>query len=59
MGFFQHLEELRRRLTYSILAILVGFGGWRWRRSSSILARPLWTCCRRADLAYTALTGPP
>ncbi|MCU1298599.1 MAG: Sec-independent protein translocase TatC [Acidobacteriaceae bacterium] len=26
MGFLEHLEELRKRLFYSIIAVLIGFG---------------------------------
>ena len=61
MGFFQHLEELRRRLTYSILAILVGFlAAWRWApQLFDFLARPLRAVLPAGqNLAYTTLTEP-
>lgn len=32
MGFLEHLEELRKRLVYSIISVVVGFGVcWRYR----------------------------
>ena len=61
MGFFQHLEELRRRLTYSILAILAGFlAAWRWApQLFDFLARPLREVLPAGqNLAYTTLTEP-
>jgi sec-independent protein translocase protein TatC len=61
MGFFQHLDELRRRLTYSILAILVGFlAAWRWAPDLfDFLARPLRAVLPEGqNLAYTTLTEP-
>jgi sec-independent protein translocase protein TatC len=61
MGFFQHLEELRRRLIVSIVAVFVGFLGC-WYFAPAIfdfLAVPI----RRAlppgqKLSYTTLTEP-
>jgi len=61
MGFFQHLEELRRRLMYSIVAILVGFlAAWRWApQLFDFLARPLREVLPPGqNLAYTTLTEP-
>jgi sec-independent protein translocase protein TatC len=61
MGFFQHLEELRRRLVYSILSILVGFlAAWRWApQLFEFLARPLRGVLPSGqNLAYTTLTEP-
>jgi sec-independent protein translocase protein TatC len=61
MGFFEHLEELRRRLIVSIVAVFVGFLGC-WYFAPAIfdfLAVPI----RRAlppgqKLSYTTLTEP-
>jgi sec-independent protein translocase protein TatC len=43
MGFLDHLEELRKRLVYSIMAVAVGFGAcWGFReRIYSIMERPI------------------
>jgi sec-independent protein translocase protein TatC len=61
MGFFEHLEEFRRRLVTSLIALAAAFGV-AWSRSEwlfEILARPV----RRylppgQNLAYTTLTEP-
>ena len=61
MGFFQHLEELRRRLIVSLLAVFIGFLSC-WYFAPAIfdfLAAPI----RRVlppgqNLAYTTLTEP-
>lgn len=61
MGFFQHLEELRKRLIYSILAILAGFlAAWAWAPEMfDFLARPLRDVLPAGqNLAYTTLTEP-
>ena len=61
MGFFQHLEELHRRLMYSIAAILVGFlAAWRWApQLFDFLARPLREVMPAGkNLAYTTLAEP-
>ena len=61
MGFFEHLEELRKRLIVSLITVFVTFlGAWAWAPEIfEFLARPI----RRAlppgqDLAYTTLTEP-
>ena len=61
MGFFDHLEELRRRLTVSLIALAAAFFlAWSQApRLFEILARPV----RRflppgQNLAYTTLTEP-
>jgi len=43
MGFLDHLEELRRRLVYSIAAVAVGFGAcwWKVERIYDIMQRPI------------------
>lgn len=61
MGFFEHLEEFRRRLIASLIALAAAFG-IAWSRAEwlfGILARPV----RRflppgQNLAYTTLTEP-
>lgn len=61
MGFFDHLEELRKRLIVSIITVAVTFlVAWAWAPEIfAFLARPI----RRVlppgqDLAYTTLTEP-
>jgi sec-independent protein translocase protein TatC len=43
MGFLDHLEELRRRLVYSIMAVAVGFGAcwWKVERIYDVMQRPI------------------
>jgi sec-independent protein translocase protein TatC len=61
MGFFEHLEEFRRRLVVSLLGLAVAFGV-AWSQAPwifELLARPV----RRflppgQNLAYTTLTEP-
>lgn len=61
MGFFDHLEELRRRLVVSLIALFVGFLlSWYWApKLFDLLAAPV----RRVlpagqNLAYTTLAEP-
>jgi sec-independent protein translocase protein TatC len=61
MGFFQHLEELRRRLIVSLLAVFIGFlASWYFAPAIfDFLSVPI----RRAlppgqKLSYTTLTEP-
>jgi sec-independent protein translocase protein TatC len=61
MGFFEHLEELRKRLIVSIVTVFLTFlACWNWAPEIfEFLARPI----RRVlppgqDLAYTTLTEP-
>ncbi|MFY9549961.1 MAG: twin-arginine translocase subunit TatC [Thermoanaerobaculia bacterium] len=61
MGFFQHLEELRKRLIVSLIAIFVGFlAAWAWAPEIfDFLARPIRTALPQGqNLAYTTLTEP-
>jgi sec-independent protein translocase protein TatC len=61
MGFFQHLDELRKRLITSIVAIFVGFlAAWKWAPEIfDFLARPLREVLPPGqNLAYTTLTEP-
>src|SRR6202050_2493645 len=48
MGFLDHLEELRRRLVYSIAAVAVGFGAcwWKVERIYDIIQRPIMEALR-------------
>ena len=61
MGFFEHLEELRKRLIVSLITVFVTFlAAWAWAPEIfEFLARPI----RRVlppgqDLSYTTLTEP-
>ncbi|MGH9368620.1 MAG: twin-arginine translocase subunit TatC [Thermoanaerobaculia bacterium] len=61
MGFFDHLEELRRRLVVSLVALLTGFlACWYWApRLFDFLAAPLRrTLPAGQNLAYTTLAEP-
>ncbi|HEY3054324.1 MAG TPA: twin-arginine translocase subunit TatC [Thermoanaerobaculia bacterium] len=61
MSFLEHLEELRKRLLFSFIAIAVGFAVC-WRYADAIftwMERPLAQFLPPGDkLAYTRLTGP-
>lgn len=60
MSFLDHLEELRRRLLFSFLAIAVGFFAC-WRFSDTIfnwIQAPLTPYLHGDKLAFTRLTGP-
>ncbi len=43
MGFLDHLEELRKRVVYSIIAVGVGFGicWWKVERIYDVMQRPI------------------
>src|SRR5579863_9354227 len=43
MGFLDHLEELRKRIVYSIVAVAVGFGAcwWKVERIYDVMQRPI------------------
>jgi sec-independent protein translocase protein TatC len=43
MGFLDHLEELRRRIVYSIIAVAVGFCAcwWKVERIYDVMQRPI------------------
>jgi sec-independent protein translocase protein TatC len=61
MGFFEHLEELRRRLIWSIVAVFVCFMAcWAWAPEIfNFLARPIRKVLPPGqDLSYTTLTEP-
>jgi sec-independent protein translocase protein TatC len=61
MGFFEHLEEFRRRLVVSLLALAVTFG-LCWTQAARLfefLARPVRDVLPPGqNLAYTTLTEP-
>jgi sec-independent protein translocase protein TatC len=52
MGFLEHLEELRKRVVYSIAAVGVGFGAcWGYReRIYAIMQRPIMDALRANKL---------
>jgi sec-independent protein translocase protein TatC len=61
MGFFEHLEELRKRLVVSLIAIFVAFLlAWYWAPAIfEFLARPIRSVLPPGqNLAYTTLTEP-
>src|ERR1700733_1708518 len=43
MGFLDHLEELRKRIVYSIISVAVGFGvcWWKGERIYDVMQRPI------------------
>ena len=53
MGFLDHLEELRKRIVYSIAFVAVGFFvcWWKVRRSTTTCSAPSWTRRERSGLA--------
>ena len=61
MSFLEHLEELRKRLVVSVIAIFAGFLAC-WHYADRIFAKmqePLLKFLPNGDkLAYTKLTGP-
>jgi len=61
MGFFEHLEELRKRLLVSIVAVFASFlVAWAWAPEIfEFLARPIRKVLPPGqELAYTTLTEP-
>jgi len=64
MSFFQHLEELRRRIIYSIVAVAVAFfaGWWKADRIFAFMQAPIITAlhAHKLDekLVYTNPTDP-
>ncbi len=53
MGFLDHLEELRRRLVYSIAAVAVGFFAcwWKVERIYDVMQRPIMDVLRANGLS--------
>ena len=53
MGFLEHLEELRRRIVYSIIAVAVGFFAcWRYaERIYDIMQRPIMVALHNNGMA--------
>lgn len=61
MGFFEHLEELRKRLIVSLITVFVTFlAAWSWAPEIfEFLARPIRKVLPPGqDLSYTTLTEP-
>ncbi len=62
MTFLEHLEDLRKRLFYSAIALLVGFvPGWIFAKQIfNILARPVteYFSAEGESLAFTHLIDP-
>jgi len=48
MGFLDHLEELRKRIIYSIIAVAFGFGAswWKVERIYDVMQRPIMAALR-------------
>ena len=53
MGFLDHLEELRRRIIYSIIAVAVGFFAcwWKVERIYDIMQRPIMQALKNNGMA--------
>jgi sec-independent protein translocase protein TatC len=53
MGFLDHLEELRRRIIYSVAAVAVGFFAcwWKVERIYDVMQRPIMEALRSNGLA--------
>jgi sec-independent protein translocase protein TatC len=53
MGFLDHLEELRRRIVYSIAAVAVGFFAcwWKVEKIYDVMQRPIMDALRNNGLA--------
>src|SRR3982074_2665002 len=64
MGFLDHLEELRRRIVYSIAAVAVGFFAcwWKVEKIYDVMQRPIMDALRNNGLAenvdYLKTTEP-
>jgi len=61
MTFLEHLEDLRKRLFYSFVALIIGFvPGWVFHKELyAILARPVTQYLPEGTkLAFTSLTAP-
>ncbi len=53
MGFLDHLEELRRRIVYSIISVAVGFGicWWKVEKIYDIMQRPIMDALKANGMA--------
>src|SRR3979411_2913056 len=53
MGFLDHLEELRRRIVYSIAAVALGFFGcwWKVEKIYDIMQRPIMDAPRNQGMS--------
>ena len=52
MGFLDHLEELRKRIVYSIIAVAVGFGACWWKAEGiyGVMQKPIVDVLRKHGL---------
>jgi len=53
MGFLDHLEELRKRIVYSIISVAVGFGicWWKVERIYDVMQKPIIDALRANGMA--------
>jgi sec-independent protein translocase protein TatC len=53
MGFLDHLEELRKRIVYSIISVAVGFGicWWKVERIYDVMQRPIMDALKANGMA--------
>jgi len=53
MGFLDHLEELRKRIIYSVISVAVGFGicWWKVERIYDVMQRPIIDALRANGMA--------
>ncbi len=53
MGFLDHLEELRKRIVYSIISVAVGFGvcWWKVEKIYDVMQRPIMDALKANGLA--------
>ncbi len=60
LTFWEHLEELRKRIIYSIIIIIIGFlASWVYsKKIYEFIAMPVLRFLKDGKLAYTSLTEP-
>ncbi len=60
LTFWEHLDELRRRIFYSIIIVLIGFlVSWAYsKKIYEFIAMPVLKFLKDGKLAYTSLTEP-
>ncbi len=60
LTFWEHLDELRRRIIYSIVIVLIGFlVSWAYsKKIYEFIAMPVLKFLKDGKLAYTSLTEP-
>ena len=61
MGFLDHLEELRKRIVYSIIAVVVGFFAcWGYAEHIyAIMQRPIMDALQRNGSRQSSSTSIP